>query len=279
MSVIQREKDYVHSLSHFLRSSGEIKIVDSLVNQTIERFPNWWKSLIKKRQVRILDVGAGDGSKSIYFANLLSQRGISVKIDSIEPTALYRKMLIKNYKKIHNRFCGKIWDCPLHEVKSMKKYDVVFLIHSVYQLPTEKDGTLLTLEQLCNFISPNGMAIIVVGHPTSDLHYIKKIFFPIFKKDSPVSSETVKETFQKNNVSLDEGKIIELKVNLGKSVTSLEKRGRQFAFLFYDSLCDNPLKPNQYSQVGQWIEKNTRDKGKRYLLVRDALFWIRGKAI
>ena len=117
MSLQKKQKDYVESLTTFLKASSEVTIVDEIVRQLKLNYPDWWRTLIHRKRFKILDIGSGDGSKSIYFSSILARNGVKVVVDAIEPTAENRLKLIQCHKATKNNFLGKIWNKPLKDVK------------------------------------------------------------------------------------------------------------------------------------------------------------------
>jgi len=265
-------KKYVKSLEGFLANYSEDKIdVDGILAQLptyASHFP------IDKGNATLLDIGAGNGAKSLYFAKALSSMGVQLRIDSIEPKDEQRHRLKINHEQENNRYLGKIYDVVLADAEIQDTYDFIFCIHSLYEFIRNDDGTIHSLEKIPSLLNKNGVGIIIVEHANGDFQQMKRELYPILGKQEPVSEDIIKQTLNAHNIHYQVGELIEFRFplpNIHKSATDL---GKSVEFLFSDSL-GFVLSDSELPRIGKWIQKHVRsENGETYLWTPDSIFWI-----
>lgn len=283
--IMKEEKEYVASLECFLTASNEDKVdVDAIIKQ-ISDYINF-DNLQKKKNFKILDVGSGNGAKAIYFAKRLSERGLTVLIDSIEPKKEQRDHLKINYEKEGNLYLGKIYDTTLAQadLREGSAYDCIILIHSIYEFPRDDDGTVYSLEKIPDLLNENGIGIIIVEHVNGDFQKLKHEFYPRFNKKEPVSENIIRQTLEVHNIKYRQGELVEFEFLIG-DVNSLSdfKIGQRMAFLFSDSLYlldSKQLSESELSAIGKWVRQHINHNGKEgpSLWTPDTIFWVYGNS-
>ena len=146
----------------------------------------YWQS---EKLIRRLDIGAGNGLKSLYFAKMLTDMDIKVVIDSIEPNRQLVAELKKNHEQEGNQYLGRVWETTFAVAAIQKFYDIMFSIHSMYHFPRSDDGMILGLESIPGLMKSNSLFVVVSEYDRRDtFQKLKQKFYPrLGIKTEPVS--------------------------------------------------------------------------------------------
>jgi SAM-dependent methyltransferase len=272
-----KEQEYVTGLELFLDVSHEdILTPEAIIAQLPAFAPDFLKNIKDLKTLRILDIGAGNGKKAIYLAKNFQEKHphLQIIIDCLEPKLEQRESLVKNYQ--NTPFLGEVFADTLENANFSKTYNLVIVLHSLYEFPRTSQNQILSLERLKEIISPHGCCVIAIEHPEGDFQKMKRELYPIFGKKSPLSLSLVTSTLAMANLSYQVGNIIDYNSPLDYLLKLPEAEiGKQLAFLFSASLIDYPLKDQQYEIVGQWVKNNQQVKDELiYLHTPDILVWI-----
>lgn len=272
------EKEYVESLARFLTFSCEDKIViDGILKQLPAYASSTLEDLRLKGYGRIIDIGSGNGAKAIYLAHRLRDLGINVIIDSLEPKAEQRARLAENYQGENINFLGAVYGITLGDIQISGTYDLVLVIHSLYEFPRNHEGEISSLGSLGHMISERGAGILIIEHPEGDLQKMKRELYPSFGKKMPISRDILLRSLQTACIPYTLGDTIEVTFYLDKIINEHDaKIGKTMSFLFSDSLDDRSLTDNEYCTVGRWVKANARHdkKNHAYLWTPDGCVWI-----
>ncbi|GEM_PF-4650832 len=273
MVMTMTNDDYVASLDSFLAETDEDGLIVDAIMRDFDAFAP--KALLEEinqcdEPLRILDVGAGDGMKGLYFARQFGESRI-LDIDAVEPKEEQRAKWDEPVS-CYNR----IYTTPFDQTKfpTDRKYQFLLLFHSLYEFPRQDDGTIAGLDKIDDLLADNGTAIIAVEHPRSDFQQMKRELNPRFGMREPVSEQVITGTLEKYRMPYRvNGRMVDHRfpLNTRKSDVGL---GRDVAFLFSDSLEERTLTTDQYAEIGGWIRRHERrDKGESFLWVPDSVMW------
>jgi SAM-dependent methyltransferase len=272
-----KEQEYVTGLELFLDASHEDILTPEAIIEQLPKFaPDFLKNLKDLETLTILDIGSGNGQKAIYLAQKLQEKNphLQIIIDSLEPKLEQREHLAKNYQ--NTPFLGQVFDATLANANFCKSYELVIILHSLYEFPRDVQNQILSLDRLKQIISPHGCCVIAIEHPEGDFQKMKRELYPNFGKKIPLSLPLVTTTLEAAKFSYQIGDIIDYNSPLNHLLHLSEAEiGQKLAFLFSESLLDYPLKDEQYTIVGQWVKNNQRVQDELiYLHTPDILIWV-----
>ena len=278
----KKEEEYVSSLEDFLEASKEDVVdIDGILKQLpIYAYP-LLQTLKYKGSGRIIDIGSGNGAKAIYLARRLQQIRIEVTVDLIEPKAEQIRRLVRNYRGENQKYLGNIYQSTLGELQLDDHYDLALVIHSLYEFPRDNDETILSLDKLGQLVSVHGSGVIITEHSEGDFQKMKRELYPAFGKKAPLSSDIIARSLEKFKIPFRVGDKIESQFNLDSLIDkSPIEIGKNMAFLFSDSLNDEPLHEASYIQIGEWVKENIRQSnGHSYLWTPDITLWTFNKCV
>lgn len=277
-----REKAYIEGLERFLDASDEDHVnVDALLAQLPRFAQTTFRGLKERGSGLVLDVGAGNGAKALHLARQLEDLGIRISVHSLEPKAEQRAHLERRYQGENRRFFGTVRGHSLEEMEHSERYDLVLLIHSLYEFPRANDGAIASLAALRRLVAESGVASIVIEHPDGDFQRMKHELYPSFGKKSPVSLATIERTLQGLDLSYTVGETIDFSFDLTDIIDrSHAEIGQALSFLFSDSLADEPLPQTDLERIGSWVQENIRrtQDGRSCLWTPDITVWVTTKA-
>ena len=180
------DTSYLENLEFFLQHSDEDE-VDS--NTFLREFS-------KKGDLEWLDVGAGPGTKPIRILQKGLTERCNVKLDILEPSDEWIKILTRNFEEnglnIRRKYRTN-W-----EDFNGGRYDLITFFHSVYGINIE------SLAKIPDFLKKGGVGCIVVESPDSDLHQIKRKLFPyVHHKELVSSSDTLTSFLDRKGVKYE----------------------------------------------------------------------------
>jgi len=275
------EKEYVEGLECFLEASHEDSVnIDGLLEQ-LPHFADATLARLKERgSGLVLDIGAGNGAKASYLARRLEKLGVRVLVHSIEPKAEQRARIEQHYQGENRRFFGAVQPLPLEEAPDHERYDLILLIHSLYEFPMASDGIIPSLAALRKLIAENGVASIIIEHPDGDFQRMKREFYPSLGKNFPVSLQTVERTLASFGFPYAVGNPIDFSFDMTAVIDRTDAEiGHVLSFLFSDSLNAEPLRQKDLEHIGSWARANarkTRD-GRCALWTPDIVIWVQSK--
>ncbi len=124
----------------------------------------------RKRELNICDIGGGDGKRIIQILKFLHERyNKRFHLDFIEQSSVFCQSFQNNLHKITPYSAVNIQNCLFEEAIFTRKYDLIFLIHSIFSL--KDSSNILKLLQLLN---PGGKIILFSNAADSFLGILKK---------------------------------------------------------------------------------------------------------
>ncbi|HBO17134.1 MAG: hypothetical protein UR69_C0002G0211 [Candidatus Moranbacteria bacterium GW2011_GWE2_35_2-] len=161
--------DYLNS-SEGARKYNEFKNIlygkkDSLI---LSVFDIVYPKIRNKKELKILDVGGGDGKRLRHFLDLFKQKEIIAEADLVEPSEEFIKNCIRESAKKKYPIATK--KSTFEKFSTQSKYDIIFLIHSIY---TFRNNSYL--DKIRKMLKKDGVAVFVVNDANSFLGGLKKI--------------------------------------------------------------------------------------------------------
>ena len=265
---------YTASLEGFLNYSHEDQVdIDGILAQ-MPRHMNLENR--SDKNLRILDVGSGNGAKAFYLVEKLQSRGFDVVLDAIEPKEIQRRHLLSKQAQLNLDCLRHVYEQPLEKVEISENYDLILLIHCLYEFPREKDDSIVSLEKLLPLLRVEGVGVIVVEHIEGDFQRLKRHFYPIMRKQTPVSELLVSQTLSKKGIKFEMGEVIEFRFPLEEVLEQNDETvGRSLEFLFSTSLEEDPmLSTEEFRAIGKWIRQQEKNKT---LWTPDRPIWFWGE--
>lgn len=274
----ESEKKYMKGVTAFLQITGEdVLDVDGILAQLPECHPYFIPLIKRKKEIKILNVGSGNWGKPLHLARRLKEMGVMAVVDFIEPKLEQRRKLLENFEGENSEHFGRIYPKTIDDAECHCEYDIVTALHTLYESPRNKDGTVSTLKKIMCSLADDGLCIFIVEDSRGDFQKMKKALYPSLGKRDPVSLEVLEKSLKKEKIPYKVGKPIEFNFNLDKFRNeSEEELGEHMGFLFSDSLDCPPLNIEQCKMVGKWVRKNTRRNGRsEYLWTPDIVVFAR----
>jgi SAM-dependent methyltransferase len=138
---------------------------DSLV---LELFDRIYPKFKERKEIRILDVGGGDGKRLRHIIDLFGKKGISVCAELIEPSKTFTDNLKNDLKK--KKYKINIFRSKLEDFKAEGKYDLILFIHSIYTF--QDSGYLKKAKRMA---AKNSSILIITNDRKSFLADLKKM--------------------------------------------------------------------------------------------------------
>jgi SAM-dependent methyltransferase len=137
---------------------------DSLVAELFDRIVPF---LPQKEQLNILDIGGGDASRLKKIIALLKERGYIVSATIVEPSKSFARSLLlsSDFKKSKI----KLRPSKFEDFLSEEKFDLIFLIHSIYTFRDKK-----YISMISSLLSKGGKVFVVSNGSDSILKKIKQ---------------------------------------------------------------------------------------------------------
>lgn len=145
----------------------------------------------RPRRLRILDIGAGDGRKTLSFLKSVEFTGVSVELDIVEPeeTCLRRFEAQVAAQYVESRISA-VWPFKWHEVVHKlprSQYDIVLSSHSIYEYIgyPSGDGHQTQIGIVNELISATlqtvvsgGRLCIILGNESNAISLLRGRFLP-----------------------------------------------------------------------------------------------------
>ena len=215
-------------------------------------------SLMKKKRVRILNIGSRHPERPLRLARAFRRMGLSPVVDFMEPSLAKRRMLLKISETDYSGHFGRIYPKTIEDAESNREYDIITALHALYESPRNRDGTISTLKKTISFLEEGGLCAFSLNTPESDFQKIREAFFPSFGKREPISISILEKSLKKDKIPYEIGTPAESIFSLNPCKNESEEAlGKRMEFLFSDSLDSPPLTGEQCKTLGRWIRKNS----------------------
>ncbi len=138
---------------------------DNLVKELFDRIVPF---LPQKEQLNILDIGGGDAARLKKIISLLKERGFIVSATVVEPSKAFARALLlsSDFKKSKI----KLRPSKFEDFISQEKFDLIFLIHSIYTFRDKK-----YISSISSLLSKGGKVFVVSNSSDSILKKIKQV--------------------------------------------------------------------------------------------------------
>ncbi len=128
------------------------------------------KFVPRKKDLNICDIGGGDGKRIIQILKFLHEKyDKRFHLDFIEQSSVFCQSFQNSLHKVTPYSTVNIQNCLFEEANFTRKYDFIFLIHSIFSL--KDSSNILKLLQLLN---PGGKIILFSNAADSFLGIMKK---------------------------------------------------------------------------------------------------------
>ena len=266
-------KLFVESLQSFLEKTQEDKIV---VKGIISEFPDFasqtLEKILKQGFVKILDIGAGNGMKALLLSDYFKNQNIKVILDAVEPKKEQIDLLENHYQ--NTDYLRTVFDKPFDEAELKETYDIVLVIHSLYEFSMQEDGTFLSMEKIYSCIADDGVIIITMKDTYDDLEYLKYDLLPQLNRNVTISQESIEKTLHKLNIAFVTSKPLEMPFMVDKNKPALDI-GYELNFMLSSSLEDRALLDTECEALGNRVLAKVKEKGSPNLVLRDILTWVK----
>ena len=294
VNKMENQKQYVEGLEDFCEASEENGIdVNGIMKQFPEFSPKVWAKILYGRNVRILDIGSGNGEKALRLCERINDlEKARPKVDLIEPNSEQRERLESNLglwvRRGVSHYQGNVFPCILQDFnpKNNGRYDIIMFLHSLYQFPRDEKGNIVGIEKVKYLMTDDGCGIVVLEDDEGYFRRMKRELFPLFGKTNLLSIKDVERSFCDKGFSTKLGNKIDMKLYLDKfeGLSDLEL-GRTFGFLFSTAFNEHDLNEEQYTEVGRWMRGNYISEGIaganwktwKYLDISDRVLWVYNK--
>ena len=270
------DDDYVSTLEYFLAHSNKDTLnIDAVMDELQTHFCKQPKA--ESNCINILDIGPGNGAKTFYLIEQLRRLGIESVLDVIEPKESQRQHLANNHSKLPKPCLNHVFTAPLVSNTSSpceqgKKYDLVLMIHSLYEFPRNDNNLITPFQHLPSLLKTNGLGLIINEHPKGDFQHLKRELYPNFSYPAPTNINMIMDTLNHYQLTAQLGKTIEYNFDVTDLISQNEKQiGNKLSFLFSTDLTGNKLSTDQAKQIGLWVKTNA----KQYTLYTpDQVIWF-----
>ncbi len=272
-----QDTEYTKTLTYFFANSNENEVDGrEIAKIIIEVFPS-------ARKLKWLDVGSGPGGKLAVIAEYLAHwGGPAIDLVAVDPSKYWIDRLKTQlshgiYGLQVKRVVLDRWE-DFYSKPSKQKYDVVTFMHSIYGLTVES-GKIPSLLRTLDYITQNGIMIIAVESPSSDLYKIKKELFGNVLDFNLVDYRMVENTFDSLHLKWQASPDLDQYFLLGKSKSAALSNAEALAFIVQTT-------PENYNKILNERQKHALrsslslklKKGKMgyYISVPDRIYLIRG---
>jgi len=271
------EEGYVASLEYFLMQSNEdTHNIDVIIDDVQSHLNKRAHELAS--QVRILDIGSGNGAKTFYLIEQLRRLGFNPSLDVIEPKTTQRHHLIAKHQELPYPCLNNIYSQPLtadpwHEIDTSKSYDLVLLLHSLYEFSRNQQEIVEPLKHLKGLLASNGLGLIINEHPEGDFQRLKRMFYPSVGNNVPLDVSMILKTLDYFELSGKLGKKINYQFDICELLNCNEAEiGHNLSFLFSTNLLGKKLTDRQAAEIGRWIKNEAKHQS---LYTPDQVIWFR----
>jgi len=132
---------------------------------------------------------------------------LKITIDAIEPKLEQVEHLRENYK--NTNFLGAIFTDTLGNALLEGKYDLVLILHSLYEFPRTIDDYILSLDRISKILANDGWGVIAIESPEGEFQKMKRELYPRFQKRQHLSLSLVTNTLDKIKIPYRLGELIE----------------------------------------------------------------------
>jgi hypothetical protein len=232
-SVKDRYKNYLKT-KEGVETYNEFKDIlynrpDSLIETLFSRYIS---KLGLKEAITICDVGGGDGKRIIDLTNKIRHAfNCRVDLDFIEQSGLMCRMFSQSIKRTGCFNKAKIFNSQIEnsQLQLQDKYDIVFLIHSIFCF-----NSFSIIQKLYNRLNKNGVLVLLTNSGESFLGTLK----------SRLDSEYADKRYELTDLRLD-----------------LDRNGFEFSESSFDTnivIKENQLEEN-ISVILRWLSLGEYD--------------------
>lgn len=128
-------------------------------------------NILKENDINICDIGGGDGKRITQILSYLhSKYKNNFNLDFIEQSPIYCKIFEESNKSLINFSQTEIFNDYFENLKLTSKYDVIFLIHSIFAFDNGN-----SINKIISLLKPDGKIVVVSNSPSSFLAKLKLI--------------------------------------------------------------------------------------------------------
>ena len=226
--------------SSWLKNVNERVILEKTL---LDRFNEWFDERWKEKKVCIVDIGCGVGSAAIKLFKILDKKEIKYCYLGFDP---YKEQLERFEEAIPLNSNKKLLCSTLEDFKPTKKYDIAFVIHTLYYVENMKEA----LTKILNFAEKT----IIVHHGKNGINTVHQKFRKYVKKGNNIISthEDVLNALNKLGVEYNYKKY-SATLNIAPCKDPNNKDGRNMIKFFLEK----SVLPNKIiDEVSKWF----RDK-------------------
>ncbi len=154
--------------SSWLKNVNERVVLEKAL---LDRFKEWFKPEWKNRKMKIIDIGCGAGSAAKRLFEILDRLGIDYSYLGIDP---YKEQLERFEEEIPLNSTKKLICSRLENFNPKEKYDLAFVIHSLYYVDNMENA----LTKILNFSDK----VIIVHHGKRGINTVHQRFKKYVKK-------------------------------------------------------------------------------------------------
>lgn len=122
----------------------------------------------KRKRIKILDIGGGDGKRLRQLVDLLESKNIETNATLVEPSKAFTDDCLKTIKG--SRYDIEVVDSLFEDFKSKEKFDLILMIHSFYAF---RDFPII--KKVSSLMAKDGYSFIAGNDDDSFLAKLKKI--------------------------------------------------------------------------------------------------------
>jgi hypothetical protein len=169
-SVKDRYKDYLKTKEGVDTYNEFKRILYSRPDSLIETlFDTYVGRLNLQQSVSVCDVGGGDGQRIISLSKKISERfQINIRLDFVEQSGLMCGIFDRSLKHTECFAKVEIINTLIENSRLQKKYDIIFLIHSIFCF-----DSFSIIQKLYNSLNRDGVLILVTNSGESFLGTLK----------------------------------------------------------------------------------------------------------
>lgn len=160
--------------SSWLKNVNERVILEKAL---FDRFNEWFSESWKEKKICIVDIGCGVGSATIKLFKILDKKGIEYCYLGIDP---YKEQLERFEESIPLGTNKKLLCSTLENFKPTKKYDIAFVIHTLYYVENMENS----LTKILNFAKK----AIIVHHGKHGINEVHQKFKKYIKEGAYIIS-------------------------------------------------------------------------------------------
>ncbi|MBS3080202.1 class I SAM-dependent methyltransferase [Candidatus Pacearchaeota archaeon] len=230
----------------WLKNVNEREILEEALT---DRFSEWFDQEWNVKRIKIIDIGCGSGSASKRLFRILDNKNIKYSYLGIDP---YKEQLERFEKEITIDKNKKLLCSTLDEFKTEEKFDLAFVIHSLYYVED--------IEKALNKIMIFADKAIVVHHGENGINKVQKKFKKYVKKGPNIigTYKDILVSLEKLGIKYDYD-IYEATVNVSHCKNPKDKEGINMIKFFLER---SKLSKDIIIEVSKWFKEEMDDTMK-----------------